>query len=82
MHYGQAGEQRKLQLQNLEAYENSNFYKENIKNLHDQFIDRKKFVVGKKFLLFNSKLKFMPCTLSRWFGPFLVTHVYPYDVVE
>ena len=39
--------------------------------------------MGQKVLLFNSRLKLMPGKLrSRWIGPFIVTHVYPYGVVE
>ncbi|RDY10480.1 hypothetical protein CR513_04997, partial [Mucuna pruriens] len=64
MAYGQAGEERKLQLQELEelrleAYENSRIYK--------QRILRKEFQVGQKMLLFNSRLKLIAIKLrSRW----------------
>ena len=64
MDYDKAGEQRKLQLQELdeirlEAYENSKFYKERTKRLHDHFITGKEFVAGQRVLIFNSRLKLM-----------------------
>ncbi|KAL2327561.1 hypothetical protein Fmac_020988 [Flemingia macrophylla] len=60
----QAGEERKLQLNELDeirlkAYENSMFYKEKSKKFHDSLIARKDFVVGKKVLLYNSRLGLM-----------------------
>ncbi|RDY12864.1 hypothetical protein CR513_02291, partial [Mucuna pruriens] len=55
----------------LEAYENSEIYKE------------KEFKVDQKVLLFNSQLKLIVVKLcSRWDGPFVVTNVFPYSVVE
>jgi len=46
-------------------------------------ISRKEFSIGQKVLLFNSRLKLMPGKLrSRWIGPFFVTNVFPYGVVE
>jgi len=67
----------------LEAYENSKFYKEKTKQYHDKMIVRKEFSIGQKVLLFNSRLKLMPGKLrSRWIGPFIVTNVFPYGVVE
>ncbi|XP_052172197.1 uncharacterized protein LOC127788125 [Diospyros lotus] len=84
----EAGSQRKLQLQELEelrleAYENSRIYKEKTKAAHDKLIAKKEFNVGNKVLLYNSRLKLMPGKLhSRWVGPFVVTHVFPYGAVE
>jgi len=51
-----------LQLQELgdiclEAYENSNIYKEKVKRFHDSRFLRKEFHIGEKMLLFNSCLK-------------------------
>ncbi|RDX80253.1 gag-pol, partial [Mucuna pruriens] len=67
--YDQAGEQRKFQLQELdelrlEAYENSRIYKQKVKRFHDQQILRKKFRVGQKVLLFNSRLKLIAVQLK------------------
>ncbi|RDX76485.1 hypothetical protein CR513_43513, partial [Mucuna pruriens] len=50
MAYDQAGKERKLQLQELEelcleAYENSQIYKQKVKQFHDQQILRKEFQV-------------------------------------
>ncbi|RDX73940.1 putative mitochondrial protein, partial [Mucuna pruriens] len=78
--YDQVGKQRKFQLQELdelrlESYENSRIYK--------QKIPRKEFQVGQKVLLFNSRLKLIVGKLhSRWYGPFVITNVFPYGVVE
>ncbi|XP_073290992.1 uncharacterized protein [Primulina huaijiensis] len=84
----EAGELRKLQLQELEeirleAYENSRIYKEKTKLFHDNSILRKHFVFGQRVLLYNSRLKLMPGKLrSQLLGPFVVTHVFPYGTVE
>ncbi|RDY01298.1 hypothetical protein CR513_15384, partial [Mucuna pruriens] len=86
--YDQAREQRKFQLQELdelclEAYENSQIYKQKLKRFHDQQVLRKEFQVDQKVLLFNSRLKLIVGKLhSRWDGPFVITNVFPYGVVE
>jgi dTDP-4-amino-4,6-dideoxygalactose transaminase len=79
---------RKLQLQELEeiqndAYENARIYKEKTKSLHNRMITRKEFNVGDKVLLYHSRLKLFPGKLrSRWIGPFVVSNIFPYGVVE
>ncbi|XP_027174318.1 uncharacterized protein LOC113773921 [Coffea eugenioides] len=84
----EAGAQRKLDLQELEeirneAYENASIYKEKSRAFHDQQISRKTFEVGQKVLLYQSRLKLFSGKLrSRWIGPFIVTHVFPYGAVE
>ncbi|CAN6547907.1 unnamed protein product [Malus baccata var. baccata] len=76
--YDSAGEQRKLQLNELEeirqgAYESSRIYKERTKAFHDR----------QKVLLFSSRLKLFPGKLkSRWTGPYLVTKIFPHGAVE
>ncbi|CAN6543874.1 unnamed protein product [Malus baccata var. baccata] len=86
--YDSAGEQRKLQLNELEeirqgAYESSRIYKERTKAFHDSQILRKEFQPGQKVLLFSSRLKLFPGKLkSRWTGPYLVTKIFPHGVVE
>ncbi|RDX69866.1 Gypsy retrotransposon integrase-like protein 1, partial [Mucuna pruriens] len=61
----------------LEDYENSRIYKQKVKRFHDQQVLRKEFQVGQKVLLFNSrKLR------SGWDGPFVITNIFPYGVVE
>ncbi|XP_042387373.1 uncharacterized protein LOC121979449 [Zingiber officinale] len=88
MNLGEAGGERKLQLQELEelrleAYESSRIYKEKTKAFHDKQILRKEFHKGDKVLLFNSRLKLIRGKLkSRWEGPYCVTNVFPYGVVE
>ncbi|KAI3467932.1 hypothetical protein Pfo_024595 [Paulownia fortunei] len=83
-----AGEQRKLQLQELEeirndAYENSRIYKEKTKAFHDRMISRKDFVIGQKVLLFHSHLKlFLGKLRSRWVGPFIISNIFPHGAVE
>ena len=42
-----------------------------------------KFDVGKKVLLYNSRLHLFPRKLrSRWSGPFIVKHVYLYGAFD
>ena len=67
----------------LNAYENAKLYKENIKYWHNKHILKRNFEIGQQVLIFSSQLKLFPSKLwSRWFGPFTVTQVYPYGVVE
>ncbi|XP_062093480.1 uncharacterized protein LOC133799482 [Humulus lupulus] len=89
MEMDNAGQQRMLQLQELEeilndAYESSKTYKEKTKAFHDQNrIIRKTFDAGKKVLLYHSRLKlFLGKLKSRWVGPFIVVHNYPHEAVE
>ncbi|XP_074342322.1 uncharacterized protein LOC141679839 [Apium graveolens] len=76
-----AGEARLLQLNELDelrfdAYDNSRFYKERTKKMHDKEILCRDFQVGNKVFLFNSKLRLLTGKLkSRWSGPFTVTGV-------
>jgi hypothetical protein len=83
-----SGEQRKLQLQELEeirndAYESARIYKEKTKAFHDKMISRKEFKIGQKVFLYNSRLRLFPGKLhSRWIGPFVVTNVFPHGAVE
>lgn len=82
-----ASKERKLQLQELEeirlgAYENAQIYKERTKPLHDKKIE-KEFQIGNKVLHYNLHLKLMPGKLrSRWIGPYVITHIFPYGAVE
>ncbi|RDY04004.1 hypothetical protein CR513_12342, partial [Mucuna pruriens] len=86
--FNQASKERKLQLQelnklHLETYKNSKIYKEKVKCFHDNMILRKEFKVGQKVLVFNSHLKLITCKLhSKWDEPFVITNVFPYDIVE
>ena len=81
-------EKRLLQLCELDeiremAYENSKIYKERAKKWHDAKVKIKSFQVGDQVLLFNSRLRLFPGKLkSRWSGPFVVSHIYPYGAVE
>nr|GEU67170.1 reverse transcriptase domain-containing protein [Tanacetum cinerariifolium] len=83
-----AGDHRKLQLNELnelrdQAYENSLIYKEKTKKLHDSKIKNRIFNVGDRVLLFNSRLKIFSRKLkTRWSGPFTITKVFPYGIVE
>ena len=59
------GLHRKLQLNELEeiqneAYENARIYKEKTTAFHDKMIRSKRFYVGQKVLLFNSRLLLFP----------------------
>ncbi|XP_062118540.1 uncharacterized protein LOC133832181 [Humulus lupulus] len=83
-----AGQQRLLQLHELEeirneAYESSKIYKENTKAFHDKHILRKSFVEGQNILMYHSRLKLFPGKLKpRWSGPFNVIKVFPHGAVE
>ncbi|XP_062103091.1 uncharacterized protein LOC133814105 [Humulus lupulus] len=82
------GQQRMLQLHELEEihneeYESSRIYKEKTKAFHDKHILRKSFVEGQKVLMYHSRLKLFPGKLkSRWLGSFSVTKVFPHGAVE
>nr|GFA10612.1 reverse transcriptase domain-containing protein [Tanacetum cinerariifolium] len=82
------GDHRKVQLNELnelcdQAYVNSLIYKEKTKRLHDSKIIDRVFNIGDRVLLFNSRLKIFSGKLkSRWFGPFTISHVFPYGTVE
>ncbi|KAJ8772971.1 hypothetical protein K2173_028148 [Erythroxylum novogranatense] len=88
MQLEEAGEHRKLQLQELDeirndAYENSRIYKEKTKIFHDHMISRKHFIIGQKVLLYHSRLKLFPGKLkSKWIGPFVITNIFPHGAVE
>ncbi|GJV36684.1 reverse transcriptase domain-containing protein [Tanacetum coccineum] len=83
-----AGKYRFLQLNQLDefwtdAYEHSQEYKERTKRWHDSKIMDKEFQEGDEVLVFNSRLKFFPGKLrTRWYGPYMVSKVYPYGTVE
>ncbi|CAN6723342.1 unnamed protein product [Malus baccata var. baccata] len=64
-----AGQQRKLQLNELDeirndAYESSRIYKEKSKAFHDKMISRKSFSIGQKILLFNYRLQLFPVEIQ------------------
>ncbi|KAK1588944.1 hypothetical protein Q3G72_028877 [Acer saccharum] len=86
--YDKAGEERKLQLCELEefrleAYESAKLYKEKTKLIHDKMIVHKDLRPGMQVLVFNSRLKLFPGKLkSKWFGPFRVTQVFPHGAIE
>ena len=88
MNLEKAGAHQKLDLQELEkirneTYESALIYKERSRAFHDQQISSKTFEVGQKVLLYQSRFKLFPGKLrSRWIGPFIVTHVFPYGAVE
>ena len=83
-----AGHERKLQLNEIEelrndSYENTKILKAKTKAFHDSRISRKIFEVGQKVLLYNSRLHLFPGKLkSKWSGPFIVKHVYPYGAIN
>nr|GEZ04303.1 reverse transcriptase domain-containing protein [Tanacetum cinerariifolium] len=82
------GDHRKVQINELnelrdQAYENYLIYKEKTKRLHDSKIKNCVFNIGDRVLLFNSRLKIFSGKLkSRWSGPFTISQVYPYGIVE
>jgi len=67
----------------LEAYESIRSYKERAKLFHDKHILRKEFTPGMKVHLYDSKLYlFLGKLKSRWTRPYLISHVFPYGVIE
>ena len=65
------------------TYKISIIYKDKTKAWHNKHIEKKEFHPGQQVLLFNSSLKlFMGNLKSRWFGPFMITQVFPYGSVE
>ncbi|CAN6484019.1 unnamed protein product [Victoria cruziana] len=83
-----AGENRKLQLSELEelrndAYESSRVAKERMKAFHDKHIGKKTFEPGQKVWIYASRLHLFPGKLkSRWEGPAIVQDVYPSGAVR
>nr|GEX29312.1 reverse transcriptase domain-containing protein [Tanacetum cinerariifolium] len=82
------GDHKKVQLNELnelrdQAYENSLIYKEKTKRLHDLKIKDRVFNIGDRVLFFNSRLKiFFGKLKSRWYGPFTISHVFPYGTIK
>ncbi|GKB85845.1 hypothetical protein Tco_0958117 [Tanacetum coccineum] len=66
-----------------EAYEHSCAYKERRKKWHNTRIQDKEFMEGQEVLVFNSRLKLFPRKLkTRWYGPYTLSRVSPYETVE
>nr|GEU71963.1 reverse transcriptase domain-containing protein [Tanacetum cinerariifolium] len=66
-----------------QAYENSLIYKEKTKRLHDSKIKDRVFNIDDRILLFNFRLKIFSGKLkTHWSGPFTITLVFPYGIVE
>ncbi|GJY39679.1 reverse transcriptase domain-containing protein [Tanacetum coccineum] len=66
------------------AYKNTRIYKKRTKRWHDSRLrGDKNFINGENVLFFNSCLKLHPRKLkSKWFRPFIVKTMYPYEAVE
>ncbi|XP_076921618.1 uncharacterized protein LOC143583103 [Bidens hawaiensis] len=86
--YKEAGELRKLKLNELEeiwdeAYECASNYKEKLKRVHDDKIRKRTFEVGQTVWLYNSKLKLFPEKFkSKWMGLYVITRVGRFGDVE
>nr|GEY03283.1 reverse transcriptase domain-containing protein [Tanacetum cinerariifolium] len=82
------GDHCKLQLNELnelrdQAYENSLIYKEKTKKIHESKIKNRIFNGVDRVLLFNSHFKIFSGKLkTRWSGPFTITKVFPYGIIE
>ncbi|XP_016546390.1 uncharacterized protein LOC107846545 [Capsicum annuum] len=62
----------------LKEYESFVLYKEKMKRWHDSKILKREFHVGDDVFLFNSRLKLFAGKLrSKWWGPFVISNVYP-----
>lgn len=75
-----AGEQRKVQIQELEeirndAYIRAQHHNDALKKNHDLSVSWKSFSIGQKVMLFPSKLR------SKWIGPF-IANIFPHDAVK
>ncbi|CAN6440133.1 unnamed protein product [Victoria cruziana] len=83
-----AGENRKLDLSELEeirndAYESSRIYEAKMKAFHDKHILKKSFKPGQKVWIYSSHLHLFPGKLrSRWEGPVIVHEVRPSGAVS
>jgi hypothetical protein len=79
---------RKQQLNELEelrhkADENTKLHKGRTKIDHDKNHAKKEFHVGQKVWTYKSRLRLLPGKLKyRWFGPCVVTNVFPNGVLE
>ena len=77
-----------LQLNDLDdlrqnAYDSSRIYKEKTNAWHDKHLLHNELKPRQQVLLFNSRLKLFPRKLkSRWYGPFVITKVFPYGSVK
>ena len=79
MDFEAAGKKRKMQLSELEewqekAYHNAKLYKERTKRWHDKRLKKKELKPGDKVLLFNSRVKLFGHgkLQSKWEGPYKV----------
>ncbi|XP_028802399.1 uncharacterized protein LOC114757499 [Neltuma alba] len=83
-----SGIERKLQLQELEelrleAYENSQLYKEKTKFVHDRGLLRKHFEEGDRVLLYKAHFTFKQGKFNtHWDGPYIVMKVHNFGIVE
>ena len=88
LNFEMAGKKRMLQLNELDelrhnAYDSSRIYKEKTKAWHDKHQLHNELKPRQQVLLFNSRLKLFPEKFKlRWFGPFVITQVFPYGSVE
>ena len=65
-----------------DAYDNAKVGKEWAKIFHDKTILRKDFKLGQKVLVYDTRLHLFPGKLkSRWTGPYIVKHVFPFGAV-
>ena len=84
----QANSERRLQLTVVEeicndAYETAKIYKQPMKGFHDKQILRKSFTLGKKVLLFNSRLRlFLSKVRFRLSDPFIVQNIFQHGAIE
>jgi hypothetical protein len=88
MDFEAAGKKRKMQLSELEewqekAYHNAKLHKERTKRWHDKRFKKKKFKPGDKVLLFNSRMKlFRHGKLwSKWEGPYKLISISSHGAV-
>jgi hypothetical protein len=65
------------------ADENTKFYKGRTTTDHDKNHTKKEFYVGQKVWTYKSRLRLLLGKFKyRWFGPYIVTNVFPQRALE
>ncbi|GKA32997.1 hypothetical protein Tco_0719364 [Tanacetum coccineum] len=75
--------QRQGKISQRNEMPSKNAIQKKTKKLHDSKIKNRIFNVGDRVLLFKSRLKIFSGKLkTRWSGPFTITKVFPYEIIE
>ncbi|XP_047942901.1 uncharacterized protein LOC125189693 [Salvia hispanica] len=74
--FHKAGEERRLFLNEMEAYDSSSTYKERMKVYHDRMISPRELTLGDVILLHNSRLSLWGKLKSKWTGRYMIKKIY------